>query len=215
VTIELTHFSIVVLAEANNPSILNPDFLKNNGIVDPSFTPTTVFCTPPVSQVAYSEGISIVAEFEKLQFIDEQSSRIPKASPIPDISSRYVRTLPHVKYTAVGINLSGHRPFETLDAAKSFVMTKFIKPGPWLDVRGQPVAAGVNLVYSLDNLQRTVNVNPGELRKEQAIPVVSVRYNHNYNLQSPSVDDINSLIANWPEAFKYYTDFCEYLFKEK
>jgi len=49
----LDSFSIVVLAQAHNPSILNPDFLKNNGIIDPLFKPNNVIynviCTPPVN----------------------------------------------------------------------------------------------------------------------------------------------------------------------
>jgi hypothetical protein len=212
--IELTHFSVVVLAEGNNPTILNPDFLKNNNIVDQKFTPATVLCTPPVSQVAYSEGISIVAEFEKLQFIDERADRIPDASPIPSIASKYLQILPHVKYTAVGINFSGHRRFDDLGAAKSFILKKFIKEGPWFNVQEQDIGAGVNFVYSHDNVRRTVNINPGELKKEQEFPVVSVRYNHNCDVQSSSLESLTSFIANWPEAFKYYTEFCENLFKE-
>src|SRR4030043_307057 len=109
--ITLTNFSIVVLAQAHNPSILNPDFLKNNNIVSPTFTPKTVVCSMPVAQVVYDEGISILAEFERLQFIDTIPERIPGGSPIPEIAVRYVDTLPHVRYTAVGINFIGHYLF--------------------------------------------------------------------------------------------------------
>lgn len=212
--IELSHFSVVILAQANNPTILNPDFLKNNGIVDAAFTPVSVVCTPPVSQVAYAEGFSIVAEFEKLQFIDERSDRIPHNSPIPAISSKYLQTLPHVKYTAVGINLSGHRRFENLVAAKSFILSKFVKDGTWLQAPEQDIAAGINFVYSRDNVKRTITINPGELKKEQDAPVVSVRYNHNYDVQGLAIGDLITFIDNWPEAFNQYTEFCENLFEE-
>ncbi len=104
----LDNFSIVVLAQAHNPSILNPDFLKNNGIIAPSFKPNNVICTPPLSQVSYIEGLSIVAEFEKLQFIDIKKERIPFESPIPEIAIKYIKTLPHVQYTAVGLNFKAH-----------------------------------------------------------------------------------------------------------
>lgn len=211
--IELTHFSVVILAQANNPSILNPDFLKNNSIVDSSFTPANVVCTPPVSHVTYAEGISIVAEFEKLQFIDDKSDRIPTTSPIPAISSKYLQTLPHVKYTAVGINLSGHREFDDLDAAKSFIVKKFIQEGPWLHIQGEDVAAGINFVYSRDNVKRTISINPGEYKRDKTVPVVTVRYNHNWNAEGSSIENLVAFIANWPEAFKYYTEFCEHLFE--
>src|SRR3989338_2693512 len=127
----LDSFSIVILAQAHNPSILNPDFLKNQGIISNLLTPNKIICTPPVAQVSYVEGISITAEFDKLQFTDVSPKRIPLESPVPEISEKYIKTLPHVKYTAIGLNFIGHYTKKDNKLISSFLYNKFLKKDSW------------------------------------------------------------------------------------
>lgn len=63
-------FSVVVVANDHNPTILNPDFLERQQIVpqtwgwkvaDPAIT------TPPFAMVVYDSGVTVSVEPNKLQ----------------------------------------------------------------------------------------------------------------------------------------------------
>ena len=213
--ITLTNFSIVVIAQAHNPTILNPDFLKNNNIVEAALTPKIVICTMPVAQVVYEEGISIVAEFERLQFIDTSSERIPENSPIPQIAARYIETLPHVRYTAAGINFSGHYLFKDKDSARSFLSGKFIKEGPWLQ-QEKAADIGLRFIYAFENQKKTISLEPGEIvrSENEKLPVILVNANYHFDASEGKVEPIKSFISDWPTSFRDFSRSMEMVFPE-
>jgi hypothetical protein len=201
----LDNFSIVVLAQAHNPSILNPDFLKNNGIIDPLFKPNNVICTPPLSQVSYIEGLSIVAEFEKLQFIDIKKERIPFESPIPEIAIKYIKTLPHVQYTAVGLNFKAHYYCKDKEIALSFLPDKFLKDGIWNSYGDHLSTVGLKFIYQLKNIKCTINMDTGSISRpnEPSQPIIGITVN--YHLDSTSTDEIISFIDNWEMQYNHFS----------
>jgi hypothetical protein len=199
----LDNFSIVVLAQAHNPSILNPDFLKNNGIIDPLFKPNNIICTPPVAQVSYVEGISIMAEFEKLQFIDTLKTRIPFESPVPEIAIKYIKILPYVRYTAVGLNFMGHYLCKDNELALSFLPNKFLKDGSWNTFGDSLPKVGLKFIYSLKNLKCTVNMDTTELIRPNELPQPIIGITANYHLDSNSMEEISSFISNWKTQFNH------------
>ena len=107
--IELVQFSIVLVANDHNPSLINPDFLEREGIIDEKWgweragDPIT---TPPFATVPYEGGVTVTVEPSKLQVVD-RGSKVPTQSHVGDIVNRYVQVLPHVPYRAVGINFNG------------------------------------------------------------------------------------------------------------
>ncbi len=214
--INLNSLSVVIVAQAHNPSILNPDFLKARGIVDPSFTPKTVFCTPPVSQVSYQEGISIVAEFQKLQFVDEQPERIASGSPIADIAIKYIDVLPHVNYTAVGLNVGGYYPAKDIGTARRFVNDTFIKQGPWLSVvNRESTDTMLNFVYSYEEGEkRLLSINPAFLGQEgQQTSVILVGLNHHLDAGSGGIEVIKGFLANRKTTFDFFLKLTDKIFK--
>lgn len=105
--IDLIEFSIVVVAQSNNPTILNPDFLKHNGIVSvrrelhreqPPLT------TPMFSQVAFADGLIVRADPATIAFV--QAGDVLARGDIdgPAVAKGYLKTVPHVPYTALGLN---------------------------------------------------------------------------------------------------------------
>jgi len=209
--INLTNFSIVVLAQAHNPSILNPDFLKNNKIVDSDFTPKDFFCTPPIAQVSFNEGISIIAEFERLQFIDIVPERIPYSSPIPEIATRYISVLPHVKYTTAGINFIGHYLFKDKNSAKSFIVDKFIKEGTWLSFGDELNNLGLKFVYFSGKIKNTISMDTAELIHTKN-PVILVNANYNLDVKENNIQEIKSFISDWKILNERFTNFLEKIF---
>lgn len=214
--IELTHFSVVVLAQTHNPTILNPDFLKNTGIIAGEYRIKNSICTPPVAQVVYEEGISVIAEFEKIQFIDDLSERLPSESPIPQIAVKYINTLPYVKYTAAGINFAGHRLYSDYESVRAFMRNRFVKDGPWMNSENETVDIGLNFVYKAGDVKRNISINPGEYRKTEKSsgPIVVLRYNHHLEVQPNDTEAISKFILGWENAFKQYIEFSEHIFRE-
>src|SRR2546428_392286 len=103
----LIQFSVVVVGEAHNPTILNPDFLAIREIVPKEWgweVLSPAITTPPFAIVRYTNRVSITVEHGKLQVADLGVGDDPTGSKAAEIARRYVNTLPHVRYTAVGIN---------------------------------------------------------------------------------------------------------------
>jgi hypothetical protein len=202
----LDNFAIVVLAQAHNPSILNPDFLKNQKIVDQSFTPTNVICTPPVAQVSYKEGITIMAEFEKMQFTDTIAARIPFESPIPDIATKYIRVLPHVRYTAVGINFVGHYPCKDRETAANLLPSKFLREGKWSSFGDAAPYVGINLKYLIGNVHCTIKLDTTDASRPNEAPSPVIVISSNYHVDSDNVEEIAALISDWRTQYKHFSD---------
>ncbi|MBI5666248.1 MAG: hypothetical protein HZC49_14325 [Nitrospirae bacterium] len=210
----LDNFSIVVLAQAHNPTVLNPDFLKNNKIIDPSFTPNNVICTPPVAQISYIEGLSIIAEFEKLQFIDTEPKRIPFESPIPEIANKYINVLPHVRYKAAGLNFIGHYLCKDKEFALSLLPRKFLKEGSWSTYGDETPSTNLKFTYSLKNIKCTISLETAELLRpnEPSLPILGI--NANYHIDSTSLEEIVSFINNWQTQFNHFSKVISDTFPE-
>jgi hypothetical protein len=104
--LELQEFTVAVLASDHNPSLLNPDFLRIQSIVPEDWKVSEpVVVTPSVATVRYEEGVSITVARARLHISDE-ASRDPSRSKIVDIATAYIKTLPHIRYTALEANFS-------------------------------------------------------------------------------------------------------------
>lgn len=105
--IDLVGFSIVVVAQSNNPTLLNPDFLRHNGIVSSHRVlhgeqpPLT---TPMFSQVAFEDGLVVRADPERITFAQSGDPLARDDIDCPTVAKGYLRTVPHVPYTAIGLN---------------------------------------------------------------------------------------------------------------
>ena len=123
--------SIVVTASSHNPSILHPAFLRSEGIVPAEWEAgEQTISTPVFARVSYPNpvNISLTAEPGKIQFVEESPSSDVSASPLPGIASRYVRALPKVPYTGLGINPV---VFVAFDDPVSFVSARFLRERGW------------------------------------------------------------------------------------
>jgi hypothetical protein len=176
-------FSSVVVSEAHNPTILNPNFLETEGIVPKSWGWEVVdtITTPPFAMVRYSNGITITVEQNKLQVTDSGVGTGIKSSKATEIAWGYVKTLRHAHYTAVGNN------FQTLIQAKSpdaYLKKHFLKKGPWDGASRALDAVGVRLVYSLNPGRFTLSIDSGKAKTsesatEQAVIIANANFDRN------------------------------------
>ena len=125
--LEIVNASVVVTATQHNPSILHPSFLTSQDIVEADWVlAEQPICTPPLAIVKFKNGIVFTAQPEQLQVTDNLLDEDVASSVVSELVERYVRTLPHVQYSAVGVNFKAF--VEVVDAA-TFLIERFLKNG--------------------------------------------------------------------------------------
>jgi len=211
--LRLQELAIVIVARNHNPSILNPDFLRYNDIVPRDWqVAKPPICTEPVSQVVFQSGVNIVAEFEKLSFSESFQAKPTEASAIAGIASKYLSTLPHVDYRAVGINPKGDVEVVEGEASK-FVLQKLFRTGPWASYGGRAGSAAVKLTYPIEGGQLTLTVEVAlkKVSQEQMKHVLlfGANFHHDLTATTPKgrVDQALVLIKNWRSECDSYLDF--------
>ncbi len=192
----LTDFNIVIIANAHNPSIINPDFLKHNEIVNADLKPIDVLCTPPFSQIRYDDNITIVIDQERLNISDLKESRIPLESPIPRIALKYMNILKYVPYKAVGINFKGFYDFSHMPP-EHFLLNRFIKDAPELD--GVQPVIGLKFNYKMNNFVHNLELEPATItrkKEKRSFPGLSIRGNFHYD-QRQDLEGISEFVNTY------------------
>ena len=109
-SVNLSEVAIVLVAQSNNPSIINPDFLRHNEIVNTDLALQGDPITSPLfSQVTFERGIVVQALPDRVTVLQTGDSLAPEDILCPEIAKRYVEKVPHVPYSAIGINPKGYR----------------------------------------------------------------------------------------------------------
>jgi hypothetical protein len=129
-------FSVVIIAENHNPTILNPDFLKRNNIIEqdwPVDQNRLVLTTPAHSEVSFLNGVTISLDPRRL--IIKDMAPTGQYFPVPEIATKFLQTLPHVSYNKIGINFEKAVIFDNKKYAYSFQKDKYLKNGPWSENR--------------------------------------------------------------------------------
>jgi hypothetical protein len=199
----IQELAIVVVGKNHNPTILNPDFLKSNGIVPDEWQLAVApVCVDPLAQVIFQNGLSIVAQFDKVIFSEPFSLGTVDPVETPRIAREYLETLPHVDYRAIGINPKGHVVFDDEGAAVRFLTANFLAPGPWHEFGNAPVKPAVKLVYTLDKAELNLTVDPAALESEgKRSPVLLFSGNFHRNLSGDTKDERHrralEVIDNW------------------
>lgn len=182
----LLNHSVVIVAQAHNPSILNPDFLAIRSIVPESWgweLGAPVVCTPPLAQVPYVSGVSLICDPNKLQIIDAGQKIDPQKSKVRHIAEAYVATLPHVPYTSCGVNFTA--AFEAEDP-EGLLIDRFLTDGPWKEPPDHLSAIGLRLNYPLEGGYLRVSLDSAEIEEATSetpgglrVVVVGGNFHHN------------------------------------
>jgi hypothetical protein len=205
-------FSVVVVASDHNPTILNPDFLERQGIVQAAWgwrvagLPIT---TPPFATVSYDSGVSVSVETSRLQVLDPSAENGPPPSKAVEVARRYVEVLPHVRYSAVGTNF---RSLVERAEAHAFLKGHFLKSGPWDNEAHALKAVGLKLVYPLEGGQVTLALDAGTVTQrleEERTEVSGVLIHGNYHRDCrgyPSQDQVIEHLGQADKDWTYYQD---------
>ena len=206
--IKLTQSSIVILAENNNPSILNPDFLKHNNIVPSDYIIKDVLCTPPFAQVTFDNKYVIAVDQDKLQFLDNDPDRIPTESKIAKMAESYITTLPFVRYRALGINFVGYYEFTNDELPLRYLASHFLKDDlPFLK-SGSKKLIDSTLKFTLrygEGYQLTIAMRPGMIDNAHIL-FLDGNYHFNISMTDACIAEINKHLKQYNRFFADYQE---------
>jgi hypothetical protein len=204
--------SVVVLAEQHNPTILHPAFLESQKIVEGAWELAEApICTPPVSVVRYANGLTFTTEVNKFQVVDEGEVTNMSQSRAGAMAASYISALPHVRYTAVGINFTG---IIVCDQGGAFLIEKFLKPGSWHCQANEPQALGVKLVYPLDETRLHLSLDPGEASRADAEKkMIGILVNANFHTPISGLEEARRAIGTFATRYTEFRDRVNIIFE--
>jgi len=189
---------IVVVAQNHNPSILNPDFLLRTGIVQAEWgwevDAKSVVSTPQFSQVNYTCGVGIQAVMERVIFTAKNPSLFDAACKV---AADYVTTLPHVTYTALGINPAGHVIASSEDDGMQFLLNEVMRSESFGSFAGGPTGGECSYLFDLDGCRLNLKITCGAVGPEsERKPCVVFNGNFHRDLAGEDVDErLQALLA--------------------
>jgi len=97
--------AVVLVAEQHNPAVINPDFLRNRGIVPKEWEPHMLdsVSIPLHAQVAYKNGVAIVVTPNHCSFEQRVNGTPGNSHHVHEYARRYAEKLEY-NYIAVGLN---------------------------------------------------------------------------------------------------------------
>ncbi len=215
--LRIAQFTIVILAKNHNPTIINPDFLRVNNIVPANWElDKPIFTLEELSQVIYTNGVSIVAQTDRVTF----SQFIPADYTdsdifIPGICNSYITVLPHVNYSGFGINFTGHILTDSVNEQSQYMLDFLLRSGDWKYFRGVHPNPYLTLVYNLDDCKITVSISPALVKDEDSgldsAPVILFQGNFDRDISpgSGKIEILKSKISDWKSDLSSYVSLVQ------
>jgi len=204
---------VVIIADAHNPTILHPSFLRAEGIVPTNWelAAEPPISTPAISIVRFANQISFVVDPNKFQVIETSSA---DGSSIADLAKRYVKKLPHVHYSAVGININAYAECTN---PEDWILKRFVKQGAWTDARLGLKAAGIRLVYEVPNAQLNLNLDVGTTQSAGTAehPCIVVNANYHTSVHGDKPDEkTEKAVSLYHERISHFRDLISTILSE-
>ncbi len=219
--VEVRDFSIVLVGDNQNPSILNPDFLKYKQIVPSDWElAMPPICTPALSQVVFKNGVNVVAQSDKVTFWEALDSDC-LVFQIPEILCRYIDIIPAVDYRAVGININAHLIIENQKNNQDTVLSKLISEGKWKNFQGKSPNAVVQFTYQLDNTNLMIAIQEAIISKNSNNELVNIlNFSGNFHRElingtySETISYVKNIIQSCKTDLDTFLSFIEQAFLE-
>lgn len=131
---EVVHASVVLIAHAHNPSIINADFLRHNGIVPSDWREKSddSLVTPIISKVNFGK-LQLEVTPECLTVSEKigqpMQAKLPSSETLYRCVKKYIDVLPHIPYRTMGINW--HARMEIKDSLGWFKRQFLADRQPW------------------------------------------------------------------------------------
>lgn len=216
---QLTVFNeaVVILAQDHNPTILHPHFLRSEEIVPQDWEPADrPVCTPPFSMVRYTNGVVFTIESNKFQVAKSPATTDLQQSKLPTYAVAYIQKLPHVRYTAVGINLGAI--LSVSDPARNLIQ-QFLREGEWNSKELPLREMSLRLVYSVDDGSLNLSCNQGSVvDSASGSHTTGIVLNANYHFNLPGgkpVQEAVEVLNQFSARCDHFLNVIERIFPEK
>lgn len=205
--------AIVIAVPVQNPTMLNEDFLKQAGIIpiDWQLEREPVY-GDRVAQIMFTNGFSIVAQPDRLMFLEIVGDKSIEALHAGEVAQKYVATLKMADYRSIGINFRSYAPQNSPDAATTYIDRELLTPGNWRQYNNSKVRASVNLNYDLGDRQLNLSIDTVTIQfpTPLAHPAVVFSGTFSYNTAAFSGDrvaNISAIISNWQQELSEFNSF--------
>lgn len=151
-------FSIVIIGNSHNPTIFTPDFLVENNIIpkDWEINKQSPFLISPLKTMfSYFTGITIQVDPNALIISDLAPSG--DIFPVPEIMEQIIKILPHVNYSAIGINFEKAKIFKDMAEANKYSL-KYLNHEK-TNYDDKLIASEYKLVYKLEDSFCNFSIN--------------------------------------------------------
>ena len=200
----LVELSVVLVANGMEPSMINPDFLRHNGIVDRDLPITgQPISTPAFSQVSFEGGVTVTAEPSRFLFAQRGVPLTEDSCTTPEIARRFLDKIPYPPYSAIGINPTGVRPSNG-DPVDD-VADVLIDGGRWMRFNGVLPVIGLKALYDCED--RRINLTVDNARGQNSdgskpsglIFYVNIHRDIVEIGQQERVERIRSILSGWKD----------------
>jgi hypothetical protein len=201
-------FSIVLAATSNNPTVLNPDFLKYNKIIedtgDLSHPP---ICTEPFSQVSFQNGIFITSQLDKIVFsINKNIKNKDQFDEIFEISMNYLRCIPHVNYTGIGINPKYSIKLNNNHSPQEFLINKFVRSEI---IDKELKAIGLNMAFSAyKDIVCNLDISSSKIiekGKQHDIILIAANFHHSFSQDlSNKIKEMENILNSYKNDISFF-----------
>ncbi|AFY49058.1 hypothetical protein Nos7524_3260 [Nostoc sp. PCC 7524] len=199
---------IAIAVKQQNPTILTADFLKYTGIIPGDWE----LARPPVltntaAQVVFQNGVSLIAETNRIIFAEAIANKDPQDVQVPAIAHKYIETVKQVSYQGIGINLRGFVLCEPKNqAARNYIFSNLLQSGAWQDFGSAPMQASMRFVYTLDDTQLYLDVNEAELQYPDQTSKPAVLFSANFSRAIAQEETAERLAAIGTVIDKWQSD---------
>jgi hypothetical protein len=177
------------------------EFLHCSGIVPLEWElARTPICNPQQSQISFRNGIQLIAQSDRLNFIQPYNPQSKDNSEIVQIVQRYIHALPQAGYQSISYFMRGFvfASDPTSNEVEKYIQRTLITPGAWQEIGNQPMQAGLNFVYSLDRKQLYLSLNQVLVhRVADNAPISGLIFSGQFDY--PPISEIAEIEATLPQ----------------
>lgn len=213
--VTLIALSVVLVADNNNiePSMVNPDFLRHSGIVDPGLQiEQPPVSTPVFSQVVFEGGLSVVVQPDRFDFT-QRGEALTEDVAIPGIARRLLEKVPHPAYKAIGINPTGVRPLG--DGSAGGVASALVEGGEWMAFGDVSPEIFLKALYPCEGRQITLEIRDVEKRESDGsesprlLFAANIHRDISETIQERRIAKMTSILSGWRDDLSDFKNLVE------
>ncbi len=188
---KLRRADIIVIAAGHNPSIVSPQWLRENSLIN---EPPSHFVHTPDFSVFESESFSLTVDHQRLQIVAKKQSESSIGS-LAAVAGKYVSLLKHIPYRALGLNLVWSVEIGS-NATLPDIVLRLNNGDPTLAFPGHKVAFG-GIIYA----QKESYILKVTIERQGENSLVH-NFNYHHEIASVPNEGIVGLTNSLAERFK-------------